>query len=292
MNGGGHRTRSAAVAVAWCTLIALCGCAGGTGDVRAYLGARAIVHAIRLPVWAEPSLPYEEVSLRGHDQIVLRGWLFLPAGAPRGLVVTLHGKDSNRWQQGVEAARRFVPRGWAVLAFDQRAHGASGGEFCTYGVKESRDVSAILDQLAISPVLLVGESLGAAVALQTAASDERVIGVVAAAPFSDLATIVREQAVRLGMGDATARDAMNEAEHIAGFRIDDASPLRAAEHIRVPVLLLHGTRDRYIAPAHSRRILARLPQTAKLVHLEGVPHPNVLRRPEAWGAIGRWFTAL
>src|SRR4030095_9338688 len=56
------------------------------------------------------------------------------------------------------------------------------------------DLRRVLDSLDPGPVVLMGSSLGAAVALQEAADDRRVTVVVAAETFSDLRTIARERA--------------------------------------------------------------------------------------------------
>jgi pimeloyl-ACP methyl ester carboxylesterase len=60
---------------------------------------------------------------------------------------------------------------------------------------EKVDLSRVLDEISgPGPILLLGTSLGAAVALQTAAEDNRVAVVVAVATFSDLRTVASERA--------------------------------------------------------------------------------------------------
>ncbi|MGH9363009.1 MAG: alpha/beta hydrolase family protein, partial [Thermoanaerobaculia bacterium] len=50
-----------------------------------------------------------------------------------------------------------------------------------------------------------------------------------------------------------------------------ASPLRHAERIRAPVLLVHGTRDRSASVEQSRRLAARLRELGRPVELLEVP---------------------
>lgn len=266
--------------------IALGACSGGR---RAALGAWFALRPVRVPVLLGPGLPHEDVEFTGHGGVKLRGWLFRPQGVPRGLVVYLHGRDANRAHAGVLAARRFVPRGWAVLAYDQRAHGRSGGEVITYGVLESVDLRAALDRLGFDRVVLIGESMGAATAIEAAAVDARVVTVVAAAPYSDLETILRERASAAGLG-SVQDELLSEMERTGGFRIADASPLDAAGQVRVPVLLLHGTKDTFIHPDHSQRLLTKLPAGSRLIRLEGVTHPRVLQHDETWDRIAEWVS--
>ena len=81
-----------------------------------------------------------------------------------------------------------------MLAYDSRAHGESGGDACTYGFYEKKDLSRAIDRLGGGPVLAFGISLGAAVALQSAADDPRIARVVAVSAFSDLRTVAAERA--------------------------------------------------------------------------------------------------
>jgi len=67
-------------------------------------------------------------------------------------------------------------------------HGKSTGKMIYYGLKESRDMSQLLDVLAnrgqlAPPVAVIGESYGATLALRWKAMDPRVGNVVAIAPF-------------------------------------------------------------------------------------------------------------
>jgi pimeloyl-ACP methyl ester carboxylesterase len=136
-------------------------------------GAEAVLRPQRRAVDRAPGIPHEDVSFAGADGAQLRGWRFRGSPPRRGLLVYLHGIGDNR-QGGVGLAKRFGPKGWDVLAYDARAHGASGGSDCTYGVLEKADLVRALDAVSADRVVLFGCSLGAAVALQAAPLDARV----------------------------------------------------------------------------------------------------------------------
>src|SRR5690242_2096131 len=53
------------------------------------------VDRVNVPRFASPTLPYRTVTFRSGD-VELSGWLFEPAGPPRGLVVHLHGRMYTR----------------------------------------------------------------------------------------------------------------------------------------------------------------------------------------------------
>ena len=51
----------------------------------------------------------------------------------------------------------------------------------------------MLDRVTTAPIVLIGTSMGAAIALQAAAKDRRTAAIVAVSPFSDLRTAASER---------------------------------------------------------------------------------------------------
>lgn len=292
-SGPTRRYRSSVKSLQFASLV-LIAAALSAGCVPPSVGAAFLVDPIRTPILDNTKLPHHPFTFRS-GEAQLSGWMFQPAEKPRALVVFLHGRMANRaW--GIAAAEALVPRGYAVLAYDQRAHGESGGPHCTYGYLEKDDLSRAIDAAGVSPVYVIGHSLGAAVALQAAAVDKRIRAVVAAASFSDLRTIVGDRAPPLE-SRADLSEALRIAEARAHFRIDDVSPVAAAEHIDAPVLLVHGSRDTSIRPAHSRRIFAALTDRSgalgknRLLMVEGANHYDILRHPIIWQEVARFLDA-
>lgn len=273
----------AVVPAALLVLVALLLAVAHRGRLSADWGAQAILHPVKRPVTRQPELPHEEVAFTS-GAARLEGWVFRAAGERRGLVVYLHGIADNR-QSGVGIAERLVPRGYDVLAFDSRAHGRSSGEACTYGYRERHDVSRALDAVGAWRAILLGHSLGAAIALQAAAVDRRIEGVVAASAFSDLPTIVLERSRWFILPESYVEDALARAGELGGFPPAEASPVGLAPRIDAPVLLLHGEDDFKTPPDHSRRIYEALGGPRRLVVLPGVGHDDILGHDEVWREI-------
>jgi uncharacterized protein len=268
---------------------------GATACLPADWGANAILHPYRKTQLARPALPFRDISFT-REGVTFTGWMFPAAPSPgerRGLLVYLHGIADNR-SSGLGVAQRFTPRGWDVLVYDARAHGASGGAACTYGFHEKRDLSAALDAVGAERAVLFGSSLGAAVALQAAAAEPRVRGVIAQSSFSSLRSIVQERGRRLrplvSRGDVDA--ALRAAERQAAFRVDEVSPLAAAALIKGPVLLIHGERDRETSSEHSRRLDRALTGPHRLLLVPGAGHNDVLAAESVWKEIEEWLAAL
>ncbi len=227
-----------------------------------------------------PTQKFEPVSL--DVGIKLSGWLFRTDAPRRGTVVYLHGLGDNR-ASVLGIAAHFTMMGFDVLAYDSRAHGESGGEACTYGYYEKRDLSRALDRLATGPVIAFGVSLGASIALQAAAEDPRVAIVVALAPFSDLRTAVAERAPFFAT-PGEINEGFRLAEEAGHFRADDVSAVKAAPRIRSSVMLVHGTDDHETPFAHSERIYAALVGPKKLAPVPGAGHRHLLTA-ETWRQI-------
>jgi uncharacterized protein len=218
--------------------------------------------------------------------VTLKGWRCTAAAPVRGSIVYLHGIADNRGSSA-GLVPRFRSRGFNVIAYDSRAHGESQGDACTYGFFEKQDLHRVLDTLGPGPIVLIGTSLGAAVALQEAADDARVTAIVAAETFSDLRTVATERAPLFFTGGVIDR-AFALSESQAHFQVDAVSPRKAAERITAPVLLIHGADDVETPPAHSERVHAALRGPKRLILVPGAGHNGSLRA-EIWEQIDRWI---
>lgn len=260
----------------------------GSARALAGIGASALLHPQRIA--AKPPLPSgcQDDWMDGADGIRLRAWRCAATAPRRGTLIYLHGvADSRAGAGGI--AQHFTARGYDVVAYDSRAHGESQGEACTYGFFEKRDLRRVIDTLPAGPVVLLGNSLGAAVALQAAAIDTRITAIVAAETFSDLRTVAAERAPFV-FTKGTIRRAFARAEEEGHFVADDVSPVRAARAIRIPVLLVHGEADRETPPAHSRRVFDALAGPKRLLLVPGAHHSESLGRMD-WGEIDDWIDA-
>jgi len=259
------------------------------------IGAGALLHPSHRPVLRPSPAGCVARDVRGAG-VTLRGWVCEPdpaggsgiaAERARRTIVYLHGVADNR-ESAVGVIARFRPRGFRVVAYDSRAHGESGGDACTYGYYEKDDLRRVIDSLPAGPVVVIGTSLGAAVALQEAAGDPRVVAIVAAETFSDLRTVATERAPWF-FTRGTIDRAFQLAERQAAFQVDDVSPVHAAARITVPVLLIHGAEDRDTPPAHSERVRAALRGQSQLILVPGAHHNESLSAAEIWRQIDEWI---
>ncbi len=266
----------------------------------AAVGAIALIHS-QLPAWGAGGLlhPVRQATIGpappscadtefAGDGVRLRGWRCKGSGPARGTVVYLHGVGESR-RSATGAITRLIATGFDVIAYDSRAHGASDGAVCTYGFFEKRDLRKVIDTIGHGPIVLIGTSLGAAVALQTAAEDSRVTALVAAETFSELRTVATERAPFFFT--AAVRDrAFRIAEQVGHFDVNAVSPVAAAARITVPVLVIHGATDVETPPSHSERVFAALRGPKRLLLVPDTGHSQSLKT-DVWAEIERWIKA-
>jgi uncharacterized protein len=252
-------------------------------------GANAMLHPGKHSPTRRPDQRFEEMRLQG-DGVRLAAWAFPTEKRRRGTVIYLHGVGDSRGSS-LWLAQHLTGRGFDVLAYDSRAHGDSEGEVCTYGYHEKRDLWRVLDGITVRPVVLLGHSMGAAIALQAAANEPRVAAVVAVASISDLRTAAIERAPFFA-SRGNIEEALRIAERQGKFVVAEVSPVAAARHIRAPTLIIHGERDDETPADHSRRVYEALPGPNKrLLIAPGRRHGDALNA-ETWREVDRWMDSL
>lgn len=201
--------------------------------------------------------------------------------------VMAHGLTGNRQRKGVQLVSGWLARHGRVVVFDQRGHGESS-HACTLGYREPLDLDAAIAwarTLSDAPVVTIGFSLGASVAIRHAAlvtapeaahaidrdiaveqrPDATVIvsGVAqwffrgtkimdrlfryTATPWGRLA-MRYSRGVRVSVRDWQGPDAPAEA--------NPTPPTTCAGLIAHPLLIVHGTHDHYFPESHAERVYA------------------------------------
>jgi uncharacterized protein len=174
-------------------------------------------------------------------------------------------------------ARLLLTNGYAVLAPDSRGQGESGGELVTYGLREADGVHRWVAWLEQSEhprnVFGIGESLGAAILLQSLAVEHHFSAVVAECAFASFERIAEDRVAQRLPPALPGKRILAAPAVWAGFLyarlrygVDfrAASPEAVLAKAATPVLLIHGLEDRNTLPFHSRILAATNPRFVKL----------------------------
>ena len=198
--------------------------------------------------------------------------------APRGTVVLLHGFGLDQACMAPWAIR-LAEAGWRCVLVDLRGHGDSTGERIFFGVVETSDLSALLDELArrgelTAPVAVLGESYGAAVALRWRTLEPRVGAVVAMAPYAELApaaqNIRREYAK--WFPSAWLRWGLEELPGVLEVPAAELNPATALQRKPVSVLFIAGGEDRIAPVSEASRLQTLAAADSKLLILPAASH--------------------
>jgi alpha-beta hydrolase superfamily lysophospholipase len=235
----------------------------------------------------------EDIAVTATDGVLLRGWKVRSPSANGAWVLLFHGVSDNRTGMTGQAAL-LLRHGYSVLMMDARAHGDSGGSMATFGWIERRDTRAIIDALSAveTPrnVFALGSSMGAAIALQSAAVEPRIAGVVAESSFSDLREVTYDYAGLHWsplLGKTLFRPGtwtvISTAQKEGGFSVDEVSPEKSVRARPFPVLLICDQSDQIIPCRHTRRIFRAAAGPKAIWEVPGAGHASAIgAQPEEY----------
>ncbi len=228
--------------------------------------------------------------------VFLHGWLIRPerdTGASRRTLVLFHGSSSCK-EALLSAAQRLVAEGYGCLLYDSRACGESSGTFCTYGYRERRDFSRVLDDVErrfgpLGAVGVWGSSLGGAIALGATADDPRVRCAVVESTFADLRVTVADYVAHATgiRSQALADFALRRASQLADFPAFAVRPVDDAARIERPVLVIHGAADDRIDLTNGERIFRALQARSPASQWLAIPRAGHFDLSKAGGAAYR-----
>ena len=225
------------------------------------MAARAVYYPMRYPEgWWEQQAEAgaEDVWLRAADGVKLHAWWVAAPGARRATVF-FHGNAGNVSHRGAHL-REIAAAGSSVLAVDYRGYGRSEGKPSEKGLYADGD--AAYDWLATKdlPIVIQGESLGSAVAVDVA-SRRPCAGLVLEAPFSSARAVAARVLPVLG-----------------GLLIWSYDSKSKIKRVTVPLLILHGNQDEVIDYSLGRDLFAAANAPKEHWTVEGAHHNDLLER--------------
>lgn len=146
-----------------------------------------------------------------------RGLLAEPVVAPRGTAIVFHGNAGHAGHRAHYAAA-LRPLGWRVILAEYPGYGPREGEPGERALVD--DAAQAIDHARRehgAPLVVIGESLGAAVAAQAAAARrEQVAGLLLVTPWQRLEDVAAHHYAWLPVRQLLA-DRYDSASHLAGF---------------------------------------------------------------------------
>jgi pimeloyl-ACP methyl ester carboxylesterase len=194
----------------------------------------------------------------------VHGWWIPGPKAQAPTLLFLHGA---RWSLSNNLFRiqRLHRMGFSVLAIDYRGFGKSDGTLPSeaWACADAQAAWNHLRLLEPDPRrrFLYGHSLGGAVAIDLAARNADVAGVIVESSF----TSIREMAAAMGYG----------ALAIGPLLTQNFDSLGKVGKVASPILFVHGTGDRYVPHSMSEQLFAAAREPKRLLLVPNGGHSNV-----------------
>jgi fermentation-respiration switch protein FrsA (DUF1100 family) len=224
--------------------------------------ARAPFYPLKYPsgFWdLQSELKAEDVWLRTADGVRLHAWWIMAPQAPL-VTLYLHGNAGNVTHRFLQI-HEITAAGSSVLMLDYRGYGKSGGSPNEHGLYADADAAYqyLRDRgYNARQIILQGESLGTAVAVDLA-SRKDCAGVVVEAAFT------------------SGRDVANTVLPFIGsllFRgLDSQSKIAK---VRAPLLFFHGARDEIIPLKLGRALFNAAPEPKSFAVVPGAGHNDLV----------------
>ncbi len=229
----------------------------------------------------------KDISLKV-EEIPIKGQLFIPGNrAPYPMVCVCHGIPAGNSPDPNDGgypllAERICRHGFAVLIFNFRGTGISGGNIDLLGW--TRDLAGVIDYISSlqdvdqAKIALLGFSGGAAVSVYVAARDSRVSSVAACACPADFFLLTESEDAGSYVDHFRKIGAIRDddfpsstEEWLNGFR--QVRPIEFVNRITPrPLLLIHSSDDETVAIEHAHRLYERAGEPKRLAELNGAGH--------------------
>jgi len=216
-------------------------------------------HTITAYVWGDPQRqPYV---------LFAHGW-------------SSHGTRVGAWLPRLRAA------GYAVVAFDQPAHGRSPGKRATLPCF-TRHLLAVGEHFGPAAVV-IGHSLGGAATANALARGMKAERAVLIAPAADPVAAAERFADLLWIGQTLSRRMFEYFESRFGISFEEQQAHRTAPVIGRPALIVHDLEDRDVPWSEGERY-ARYWPDSRLLTTRGLGHRRVLDDEAVIGAVMRFL---
>ncbi|MFZ5878989.1 MAG: alpha/beta hydrolase [Chloroflexota bacterium] len=218
--------------------------------------------------------------------------VYLPLPGADKTVIIAHGITYTLFGS-VKYVNLFRRRGFNVLLYDHRNHGRSGGRWSTFGLYEKHDLAVWISwarsRLTNGGLLgVMGESYGAAVAIQCLAETPGAAFLICDCSFSDLTDLLSHRLqvdYRLPTFPLLPLASL-WSQMLTGMAFKDISPLRDVAKIAIPCLFIHGQGDQFTPARMSEALYAAKTRGMRALYLApDADHAESFSRdPQAYAA--------
>jgi uncharacterized protein len=248
--------------------------------LAAYLGQRRLMYfpnRTRVPPAAAGLADVEERQLNTPDGARVLAW-YGKASPGQPTLLYFHGNGGALFERA-ERMRRFMSVGWGVYIMSYRGYGGSSGspsEVANIADARLAYADVLAQGVAAQKLILYGESLGTGVAARLAL-DGLGAGLVLEAPFTS-AVAVGARAYPYLPVSLLLKDRYETGAFIA--------------QVRMPLLILHGERDRTIPVAMGRELFRLAHAPKRLAIFPNADHNDIYIAGDGLAVMKEWMSGV
>lgn len=202
-------------------------------------------------------MPKETYTVSGYADYPLHTE-YLPAeGESDRFVIIVHGYAYNRLGS-LKYAELFHKHGFHCIIYDNRGHGLNRKTYCTFGIRESRDLMAVIEDTyrRYGPDIhigLHGESMGTGTVLALLQYQPNIDFAVCDCGFGDLEPVLKNKLWQNMRAPAWLLKPVSAVNRLLyGFSYRKVKPIQYLPDNRIPLCFMHGTADDYIDVSQSK----------------------------------------
>ena len=221
----------------------------------------------------------------------LEVWRIEPDVPSRGTIIFAHGWGRNR-DRMASRARFFGQRGFTTIIHSARDHGHSSPRRFMNAARFAEDIEAVLNWVR-EPVGLYGHSAGAGGAIMAAARNQdkiKLLFLEACYAHTQEGLLSLYRWINPFFGILFGPAIIFWLNRFYGNKLETVSPARLAPSVKMPVMLIHGEKDRRFPLAFALTLRDSFaPGQADLYVAPGVGHSYASKTSGYPDAIGSFL---
>lgn len=201
------------------------------------------------------ALEKTDYTVKSYDDYLLHVEFLKNPHPTNRYVIISHGYTDNHIGS-LKYTDTYLDLGFNVIIYDLRGHGENEVTFCSYSIRESKDLIALIEDTRkrypdLKILGLHGESLGSATTVASLQYKPDVQFAIADCGFSEITSVMQNGLKAMHLPPFLVHVASFCAKIKYGYYYHQMRPIDALKDNRIPLCFIHGEKDDFIVPRHS-----------------------------------------
>ena len=240
------------------------------------------------------TLEKKDYKITSYDGYVIPvQFLKNPNPTDKYLLIT-HGHTDNHYGM-LKYTKMYLDYGFNVILYDLRAHGENVETFCTFSIREAKDLDVIIKDCRerypdMKEFGIHGESLGAATTIAVLKYKPEIDFAVSDCGFAEIIPVMQGGLRGMHLPAWMVYPASLCSRILYGYSFRDMRPIDSLKDNKIPILFIHGADDTYILPRHAERMHEATGGYSEVHLIPSAGHAaSILTDPDSYRKIVRAF---